>query len=133
MLAKDPAERLSVVDILAHPWTQTNYSKKHHHSQKGTSAKSSSNTSSASRLSSLSELQRAQPNSTKSVLIFKETSMLYYLDQLFGEEIQKELEEKGSYDFEDRNNGKLGEEGRSKGSLGRRRSSFFQKIFPKKG
>jgi serine/threonine protein kinase len=133
MLAKDPAERLSVVDILAHPWTQTNYSKKHPHSQKGTI---SSNTSSASRLSSLSELQRAQPNSTKSVLMFKETSMLYYLDQLFGEEIQKELEEKGSYDFEDRNNGKLGEkkeEGRSKGSLGRRRSSFFQKIFPKKG
>ena len=98
MLAKNPSERLSVVDIFAHPWTQTNYSKKHSHP-------SASSRSSKSLLSSV-ELHKANPDSTKSVLAFKETSMIHYLDQLFGDEIQKELEENGSYEVDGRD--KLG-------------------------
>ncbi len=77
MLVKEPENRFSVVDVLSHPWTQTYYLGTIRHLKSPTTGSIS----------------------TKSVLSsMRETSMVCYLQQLFAEEIEAELEEKGSYE-----------------------------------
>lgn len=77
MLAKDPENRFSVADVLSHPWTQTYYLGTIRHLKPPT----------------------AGVASTKSVLSsIRETSMLAYLQQLFAEEIEIDLEDRGTYE-----------------------------------
>jgi serine/threonine protein kinase len=78
MLAKEPEARFSVVDVLSHPWTQTYYLGTIRHLKPPTTAGAVS---------------------TKSVLSsIRETSMLAYLQQLFADEIEIDLEERGTYE-----------------------------------
>ena len=73
MLAKNPDDRLSVVDVLAHPWTLTHYASPKY-------GKTNANDSSQSFTRTL-----------------KESTMAPYISQLFDEEVEIELENRGFY------------------------------------
>ena len=74
MLAKNPDDRFSVVQVLAHPWTNTHYCE-------------SNNRKKVSNQSSISIMRTV-----------KESTMGPFLDHLFNVELQNDFEKTGFYD-----------------------------------
>lgn len=73
MLAKNPDDRMSVAQVLAHPWTQTHYPR-----PKNT-------------------IQNTKQSASNVLGTIKDSTMIPYLSQIYDEEIELELENRGFF------------------------------------